>query len=66
VKLPGRKSKLDLFKPYLSEKLDESLYTAARLYLEIKEIDFEGGKTIFKGFITRRQIKKGSICCTQL
>jgi transposase len=48
VKLPGRKNKLDLLKPYRSEKLDESFYTAARLYLEIKEIDLEGGKTIFR------------------
>lgn len=47
MKLPGRKRNLDLFKPYQSGKLDENLYTAALLYLEIKELDFEGGKTIF-------------------
>ena len=66
MKLPGRKRNLDPFKPYQSGKLDENLYTAALLYLEIKEIDFEEGITIFKGFIKKSQTKQGSICCTQL
>jgi transposase len=36
-KRPGRKSKLDPFKPYILEKLEEGPYTAARLYREIEE-----------------------------
>jgi transposase len=37
-KRPGKKSKLDPFKPYILEKLKESPYTAARFYREIKEM----------------------------
>ena len=36
-KRPGRKSKLDPYKPYILEKLNEGPYTASRLYREIKE-----------------------------
>ena len=50
-KHPERKSKLDPFKPYILEKLKEGPYTAARLYREIKEMGFDGGKTIVKDFI---------------
>lgn len=50
-KHPERKSKLDPFKPFLLEKLNEGPYTAARLYREIKEMGFDGGKTIVKDFI---------------
>ena len=50
-KHPERKSKLDPFKPFILEKLKEGPYTAARLYREIKEIGFDGGKTIVKDFI---------------
>jgi transposase len=50
-KHPGKKSKLDPFKPYILEKLKEGPYTAARLYREIKEMGFDGGKTIVKDFI---------------
>jgi hypothetical protein len=42
-KRPGRKSKLDPFKPYM---LKEGPYTATRLYREIKEMGFDGGKII--------------------
>jgi len=45
-KRPGRKSKLNPFKPYILEKLKEGPYTAARLYREIKEMGFDGGKTV--------------------
>jgi len=54
-KRPGRKSKLDIFKPYILEKLNEGPYTAARLYREIKEMGFDGGKTIVKDFIKEVQ-----------
>ncbi|QCR15270.1 helix-turn-helix domain-containing protein, partial [Methanosarcina mazei] len=47
-KRPGRKSKLDPYKPYILEKLNEGPYTASRLYREIKEMGFDGGKTIVK------------------
>jgi Transposase and inactivated derivatives len=52
-KRPGRKSKLDPFKPYILEKLKVGPYTAARLYREIKEMGFDGGKTIVKDFIQK-------------
>jgi len=58
-KRPGRKSKLDLFKPYILEKLKEGPYTAARLYREIKEMGFDGGKTIVKDFIKEVRPKQG-------
>ena len=58
-KRPGRKSKLDPFKPYILEKLNEGHYTAARLYREIKEMGFDGGKTIVKDFIKEARPKQG-------
>ena len=57
-KRPGRKSKLDPFKPYILEKLKEGPYTAARLYREIKEMGFAGGKTIVKDFIQKVRPKQ--------
>ncbi|AKB74468.1 Mobile element protein [Methanosarcina lacustris Z-7289] len=58
-KRPGRKSKLDPYKPYILKKLNESPYTAARLYREIKEMGFEGGETIVKDFIKEVRPKEG-------
>ena len=58
-KRSGRKSKLDPFKPYILEKLEEGPYTAARLYREIKEMGFDGGKTIVKDFIQKVRPEKG-------
>jgi len=58
-KRSGRKSKLDPFKPYILEKLEEGPYTAARLYREITEIGFDGGKTIVKDFIQQVRPEKG-------
>ena len=52
-KRSGRKSKLDPFKPYILEKLKEGPYTAARLFREIKEMGFDGGKTIVKDFVQK-------------
>jgi transposase len=52
-KRSGRKSKLDPFKPYILEKLKEGPYTAACLYREIKEMGFDGGKTIVKDFVQK-------------
>jgi len=57
-KHPGKKSKLDPFKPYILEKLKEGPYTAARLYREIKEMGFDGGKTIVKDFIQKVRPKQ--------
>ena len=57
-KRPGRKSKLDPFKPYILKKLKEGPYTAARLYREIKEMGFDGGKTIVKDFIQKVRPKQ--------
>lgn len=50
-KRPERKNKLDPYKPYILDKLNEGPYTAARLYREIKETGFDGGKTIVKDFV---------------
>jgi len=58
-KRPGRKSKLDPYKPYIQEKLKEGPYTAARLYREIKEMGFEGGKTIVKDFVQQVRPEQG-------
>src|SRR5665647_2049993 len=58
-KRPGRKSKLDLYKPYILEKLNEGPYTASRLYREIKEMGFDGGKTIVKDFVREVRPKQG-------
>jgi transposase len=57
-KRSGRKSKLDPFKPYILEKLKEGPYTAARLYREIKEMGFDGGKTIVKDFVQKVRPKQ--------
>jgi transposase len=45
-KRPTRSSKLDPYKPYLLEKLNEGPYTAARLFREIQEMSYDGGKTM--------------------
>jgi transposase len=58
-KRSGRKSKLDPFKPYILEKLEEGPYTAARLYREIKDMGFDGGKTIVKDFVQKVRPEKG-------
>ena len=58
-KRPGRKSKLDPFKPYILEKLKEGPYTAARLFREIKEMGFDGGKTIVKDFVQKVRPEQG-------
>ena len=58
-KRPGRKSKLDPYKPYIQEKLKEGPYTAARLYREIKEMGFDGGKTIVKDFVQKVRPEQG-------
>jgi transposase len=58
-KRSGRKSKLDPFKPYILEKLEEGPYTASRLYREIKEMGFDGGKTIVKDFVQKVRPEKG-------
>ncbi|WP_155400248.1 helix-turn-helix domain-containing protein, partial [Methanosarcina mazei] len=58
-KRPGRKSKLDPYKPYILEKLNEGPYTASRLYREIKEMGFDGGKTIVKDLVREVRPKQG-------
>jgi len=50
-KRPNRQSKLDPYKDYMIRKLNEGPYTAARLFREIKEMGFDGGKTIVKDFV---------------
>lgn len=58
-KRPTRSSKLDPYKPYLLEKLNEGPYTAARLFREIKEMGFDGGETIVKDFVRKVRPKLG-------
>jgi transposase len=58
-KRPGRKSKLDPYKPYILKKLEEGPYTAARLYREIKEMGFDGGMTIVKDFVRKVRPEQG-------
>jgi len=58
-KRPGRKSKLDPYKPYILEKLNEGPYTAARIYREIQKMGFDGGETIVKDFIKEVRPKQG-------
>ena len=58
-KRSGRKSKLDPFKPYIIEKLKEGPYTSSRLYREIKEMGFDGGKTIVKDFVQKVRPEQG-------
>ncbi|AAM05481.1 IS21-like element ISMac9 family transposase [Methanosarcina acetivorans] len=58
-KRPGRKSKLDPYKPYILKKLEEGSYTTARLYREIKEMGFDGGMTIVKDFVREVRPQQG-------
>ncbi len=58
-KRPGRKSKLDPYKPHILKRLNESSYSAARLFREIKEMGFDGGETIVKDFIKEVRPKQG-------
>jgi transposase len=56
---PAMPSKLDPYKPYILEKLNEGLYTAARLYREIKEKGYKGGETIVKDFVRKVRPEQG-------
>ncbi|AKB57047.1 IS21 family transposase [Methanosarcina barkeri] len=58
-KRPPRPSKLDLYKPYLLEKINEKHYTAARLFREIQKMGFDGGETIVKDFVRKVRPKQG-------
>ena len=52
-------SKLDPYKPYIIEKLNEAPYTAARLFREIKEQGYDGGETIVKDFVRKIRPQQG-------
>jgi transposase len=56
---PPKPSKLDPYKHYLQEKINEGPYTAARLFREIKEMGYDGGLTIVKDFIRKIRPKQG-------
>ena len=58
-KRPPRPSKLDPYKPYIEEKINEGPYTAARLFREIKEMGFDGEMTIVKDFVRKIRPKQG-------
>ena len=58
-KRPMRLSKLDPYKPYILEKLNEGPFTAARLFREIQEMGYDGGKTIVKDFARKVRPKQG-------
>jgi transposase len=50
-KRPTRPSKLDPYKPYIIEKLNEGPYSTAYLLREIQKMGFDGGRTIVKDFV---------------
>jgi transposase len=50
-KRPQKPSKLDPYKPFIQEKINEGPYTVARLFREIKEMGYDGGMTIVKDFV---------------
>jgi transposase len=52
-KYPTRSSKLDPYKSYILEKLNEGPYTAAQLFREIQEMGFDGEMTIVKDFVKK-------------
>ena len=58
-KRPTRSSKLDPYKPYLLEKLNEGPYTSVRLFREIQEMGYDGGKTVVKDFVRKVRPKLG-------
>jgi len=58
-KRPPRPSKLDPYKTYLQEKLNEGPFTASRLFREIQEKGFDGGETIVRDFIRKVRPKQG-------
>jgi transposase len=58
-KRPLKPSKLDPYKPYILEKLNEGPYTAVRLFREIQEMGFNGGETIVRDFIRKVRPKQG-------
>lgn len=58
-KRPKKESKLDKYKDYIIEKLNEGPYTATRLFREITEMGFTGQYTIVKDFIRENRPKQG-------
>ena len=58
-KRPTRSSKLDPYKPYLLEKLNEGPYTSVRLFREIQEMGYDGEMTIVKDFARKIRPKQG-------
>jgi len=56
---PPKPSKLDPYKPYIEEKINEGPYTAARLFREIKEMGYDGEMTIVKDFVRKIRPKQG-------
>jgi transposase len=58
-KHPPKPSKLDPYKPYIQEKINEGPYTAARLFREIKEMGYDGEMTIVKDFVRKIRPKQG-------
>jgi transposase len=58
-KRPPKPSKLDPYKPYIQEKINEGHYTAARLFREIKEMGYDGEMTIVKDFVRKIRPKQG-------
>lgn len=52
-KSAGRSSKLDLFKNQIVQMLEKYPYTAAQIFLRIKENGFDGGYTIVKDYLSK-------------
>jgi transposase len=58
-KRPGKASKLDNYRDYITAKLHEGPYTASRLYREIQEMGFTGKYTIVKDFVRKVRPEQG-------
>ncbi len=60
--ISAKPSKLDPFKPYIIEKLNEAPYTAARLFREIKEQGYDGGEIDITHTMLKRTILIKQTC----
>lgn len=60
IKERGKKeSKLDPYKEYIIQKLNEAPFTASRLFREVKEMGYKGKYTIVKDFIRESRPEQG-------
>lgn len=58
-KRANKESKLDKYKDYITRKLHEAPFTAARLFREIQAMGFTGKETIVKDFVRKVRPQQG-------